>query len=603
MSAGVAIFAEGVVGLDIKIGLRTIELLRRISDGRMNDIDFVKYTPQKIRFQEEIKLKQQFDRAEPEEEGIASEYLERFFKELQQMPKTRVHSFMILRNGRVIAEGSFPPYRQEVWHISHSMCKSIVALAVGMAIEEGKLKLTDRVSELLKDWKKQLSVPPKKNITVRDLLIMSSGMIANETAAVTGNEWTRSCLESSQRFEPGTKFHYNSMNTYLLTVILQTVTGKSLMDYLQPRLFSPLGIERVLWEKSPEGVEKGGWGMYLAVEDMAKIGQLCLQNGEWNGKQLVPAAWIQEAGSYHIDSTAGNGCYGYGYQMWGGKCTGSYLFNGMLGQIVYIIPKLSMVLVFTGGSENLYRDNPVNELIERYFDDAFIPTEQESNPKAAERLRSTLRHLRYENASSSRNRYAIGGTISRTPDYEMERQALRLDGRSYSLPANTVGLLPLFIQCVHNNYSQGLSQLRFYREEDGIVMFVTEGEDTNKIPLGFAETKYCEIRENGEVFLAAVDAGMVRNEDDVPVLKIVISLIETANVRIIKLFFEHDRVRAHFLETPGIEMMLNGINGAVAGFGSERISDGAKSVMDSEYVENRLKRAFEPRFDLIPEEV
>ena len=105
------------------------------------------------------------------------------------------------------------------------------------------------------------------------------------------------------------------------------------------------------------------------------------------------------------------------------------------------------------------------------------------------------------------------------------------------------------------------------------------------------------------MFLAAVDAGMVRNEDDVPVLKIVISLIETANVRIIKLFFEHDRVRAHFLETPGIEMMLNGINGAVAGFGSERISDGAKSVMDSEYVENRLKRAFEPRFDLIPEEV
>ena len=589
--------------MDIKIGLRTIELLRKISDGRMQDIDFVKYSPQKIRFPEEIRLKQPFDRAEPEEEGIASEYLEQFFKELQQMPKTRVHSFMILRNGRVIAEGSFAPYRQEVWHISHSMCKSIVALAIGMAVEEGKLKLSDRVSELLKDWKKQLSVPPKKNITVRDLLIMSSGMIANETAAVTGNDWTRSCLESSQRFEPGTKFHYNSMNTYLLTVILQTVTGKSLIDYLQPRLFSPLGIERVLWEKSPEGVEKGGWGMYLAVEDMAKLGQLCLQNGEWNGKQLVPAEWIKEPGSFHIDSSAGNGCYGYGYQLWVGKCTGSYLFNGMLGQIVYIIPKLSMVLVFTGGSENLYRDNPTNELIEKYFNDDFVPAEQESNAKAAEHLRSTLRHLRYENACSTRNRYAIGGTITRTPDYEMERQALRLDGRGYRLPGHTVGLLPLFIQCVHNNYSQGLSRIRFYRDGDEIVMLTTEGEDTNKVPLGFAETKYCEIRENGEVFLAAVDASMIRNEDEVPVLKIVISLIETANVRIIKLFFEHDRVRAHFLETPGIEMLLNGISSAVAGLGSERIMDGAKNVIDSEYVENRLKRAFEPRFDLIPEEI
>lgn len=589
--------------MDIKIGLRTIELLRKISDGRMQDIDFVKYSPQKIRFPEEIRLKQPFERVEPEEEGIASEYLEAFFKELQQLPKTRVHSFMILRNGRVIAEGSFPPYRQEVWHISHSMCKSIVALAIGMAIEEGKLKITDRVSEVLKDWKKKLSVPLKKNVTVRDLLIMSSGMIANETAAVTGNEWTRSCLESSQRFEPGTKFHYNSMNTYLLTVILQTVTGKSLMDYLQPRLWSPLEIERVLWERSPEGVEKGGWGMYLSVEDMAKLGQLCLQNGEWNGKQLVPAAWIREAGSYHIDSTTGNGRYGYGYQMWGGKSAGSYLFNGMLGQIVYIIPKLAMVLVFTGGSENLYRDNPTNELIEKYFNDDLVPEEQESNAKAAEHLRSTLRHLRYENACSTRNRYAIGGTLTRTPDYEMERQALRLDGRGYHFPGHTVGLLPVFIQCVHNNYSQGLSRIRFYRDGDEIVMITTEGEDTNKIPLGFSETKYCEIRENGEVFLAAVDASMIRNEDDVPVLKIVISLIETANVRIIKLFFEHDRVRAHFLETPGVEMLLNGISSAIAGLGSERIMDGAKNVIDSEYVENRLKRAFEPRFDLIPEEI
>lgn len=589
--------------MDIRIGLRTIDLLRKISDGRMQDIDFVKYTPQKIRFPEELRIKQQFERAEPEEEGIDSGYLERFFKELQQMPKTRVHSFMILRNAKVIAEGSFAPYRQEVWHISHSMCKSVVALAVGMAIEEGKLALTDKVSDLLKDWRKQLSVPPKKNVTVRDLLIMSSGMIANEIAAATGNEWTRSCLESAQRFEPGTRFHYNSMNTYLLTVILQSVTGKSLMDYLQPRLFLPLGIERVLWEQSPEGVEKGGWGMYLAVEDMAKLGQLCLQNGEWNGKQLVPAAWIKEAGSFHIDSSAGNGCYGYGYQMWVGKCTGSYVFNGMLGQIVYIIPKLNMVLVFTGGSESLYRDSPMNALIEKYFDDDFVPMETGSNTKAAERLRSTLRHLRYDNASSCRNRYAIGGTISRTPDYEMERQALRLDGRSYSLPAHTVGVLPLFIQCVHNNYSQGLSQIRFYREGDSMVLLTVEGEDVNKIPLGFSETKYCEIRENGEVFLAAADACMIRNEDDVPVLKIVLSFIETANVRIIKLFFEHNRVRAHFLETPGIEMMLDGINNAVAGFGSERITDGAKSVIDSEYVENRLKRAFEPRFDLQPEEM
>ena len=106
--------------MDIRIGLRTIDLLRKISDGRMNDIDFVKYTPQKIRFPEELKLKQPFERAEPEEEGIASEYLERFFKELQQMPKTRVHSFMILRHGRVIAEGSFPPYRQEAYKMSFS---------------------------------------------------------------------------------------------------------------------------------------------------------------------------------------------------------------------------------------------------------------------------------------------------------------------------------------------------------------------------------------------------------------------------------------------------------------------------------------------------
>lgn len=588
--------------MDLKIGIRTVELLKKISEGKVKEIDFVKYTPQKQKFPEDTEYEQSFERSDPEAEGISSDYLDAFLQELQQTPETCVHSLMILRNGKVITEGSFPPYRQEVWHISHSMCKSVVALAIGIAIDEGRLDVNDRVSELLKDRKKPITILLKKNLTVKNLLMMSSGILANEVTSATGNEWTKGCLESTQRFEPGKKFHYNSMNTYLLSVILCEITKQSLMDYLKPRLFDPLGIKKVFWELSPEGIEKGGWGLYLTLEDMAKLGQLCLQYGNWKGQQLVPKQWIEEMSKYRIDSTQGKGKYGYGYQVWMGKRPGAYLFNGMLGQIVYIIPDLQMVFAFTGGSDNLYRDNATNFLIEKYFDEDFVPREQAANPKAVQHLRSTCRHLQYPTADRIRNRYAIGGTLMATPTYEMERQAVHLEGRAYEMPPQFVGLLPIFIQSIHNNYSKGLSRFRFYRQGEDLILETTEGEDINRIPLGFSEIKYCDIEENGETYLAAVNAVMIRNEDNVPVLKVELSLIETANTRIIKFFFEQTRVRVQFLESPGIEMMLNGIESMMSRSVAPAMVTSAMAAIDQDYVECKIKKAFEPVFDLIPVE-
>lgn len=599
--------------MDIKVGFRTIDLLKKISERKVNDISYVKYSPQKPKFPDEIELRQAFERSEPEAQGVSSAFLERFIEELQSIPETVVHSLMILRNGKVIAEGSFAPYREEVWHISHSLCKSVVSLAVGIAIAEGRFTVESKVNDLLKN-RKPVTAITRKNLQVKHLLMMSSGILVSETAAVTGNEWTKSCLESAQRFEPGKKFHYNSMNTYLLSVILHEVTGEGLIEYLKPRLFEPLGIDRIHWELSPEGIEKGGWGMYMCLEDMAKLGQLCLQEGEWNGKQLVPREWIADAGRFHIDSTSGKGKYGYGYQMWLGKRPGSFLFNGMLGQIVYVIPDLSMVFVLTGGSDNLYRDNMTNLLIEKYFDESFVPQELSPDPKAAEQLRSECRHLSYPTASLLKNAYTIGGTIERTPTYEMERQAVRLNGKEYEFPPYFAGLMPLFIQCVHNNYSKGIEKVGFrwgnetdssgadseLRPEAGLTVIVTEGKNVNRIPVGFAEAKYCDIYENGEAYRVAALGTMIRNEDDVPVLKLMLFFIETSNVRIIKIWFDKKSVHTQFYETPGIGMMLEGIDSVVAGVSAPAVVTSAMAVLDEEYIENKLKAAFDPEAELKP---
>ena len=231
-------------------------------------------------------------RSTPEAQGISSKAILDFVDAADKI--NTLHSFMILRHGRVIAEGWWKPEAADKPHVLASLSKSFNATAVGLAIQEGKLSLDDPV---LKFFPADVPAEPSENLramTVRDLLTMSCGH-DTEPKILGGAPTVKQFLAHPVLHKPGTHFQYNTLGSYTLSAIITKVTGQTTLEYLKPRLFEPLGIENPQWESSPEGNSLGGYGLRLCTEDIAKFGQLYLQRGKWNGKQLIPQTWVEQA--------------------------------------------------------------------------------------------------------------------------------------------------------------------------------------------------------------------------------------------------------------------------------------------------------------------
>ena len=352
----------------------------------------VDYFPQKPDFPFDAVYEQAFVRATPESQGISSDLFAALLRELDASKDTEMHHFMALRHGKVICECNFAPYPKGMWHITHSMCKSITGMAIGMLIEEGKLKLDENIYDIFSDQINALSKIFRPVITVENLLTMTSGVTFNESGIVSGNDWLESYLNAPVSEKPGTKFQYNSLNSYVLSAIITERTGMPMDEYLKPRLFEPLGITDYLWEKCPRGITKGGWGLFMHTEDMAKLGQLYLNKGKWNGKQIIPESWAEASVTKKVDSIEGT--YGYGYQLWMEERPGSFEYNGMLGQNVLIYPDVDMVIVTNAGNEELFQDNVMLNIIRKYFPVDWMPKETlPENPIAYAKLQELTERL------------------------------------------------------------------------------------------------------------------------------------------------------------------------------------------------------------------
>ena len=273
-----------------------------------------------------------------------------------------LHSIMIVKDGKVVKEHWMGEGAPDKLHILNSVSKTFTSTAVGLAIAEGRLSLSDKVVDLFPDKLPAEVSDNLKKVEVRHLLTMSGGHDTEPSRRTMpeGADWVEAFLAHPFEHEPGTYFWYNSMGTYMLSAIVQKVTGEKVIDYLTPRLFEPLAIEGATWQESPQGINAGGWGLYLKTEDLAKMGQLILRRGEWNGKQIVPAEWIDEMTTAHIDSRpAGmrpeqitfkaedsDWLQGYGYQMW--RCRhGAVRADGANGQYIIVMPEQNVVIAMT----------------------------------------------------------------------------------------------------------------------------------------------------------------------------------------------------------------------------------------------------------------
>lgn len=291
-----------------------------------------------------------------------------------------IHSLMIVTAGKVIYESWRNGADANTKHILNSVSKTYTSIAAGLAIEEGKLSLDEKVVDIFPEYLPDTVSRNLADMDVRDLLTMTCGHATDHTYEMqrlaktdTTFNWVKQFLSYPVEYRPGTIYCYNSVGTFMLSAIIQKRTGETLLDYLRSRLFTPLGIEAPCWETTKDGICYGGWGLYLKTEDLAKTGQLLLQKGIWNGRQLIPAEWVSQMSRMQAESApAGinlvqlalkdssieidpDWIQGYGYQMW--MCrNNAFRADGARGQYIIVLPDQNSVVAMTANTVRMQEE-------------------------------------------------------------------------------------------------------------------------------------------------------------------------------------------------------------------------------------------------------
>lgn len=515
-----------------------------------------------------------FARSTPEREGIDSARLLSFVKTVSSTPDAALHSVVLLANGKEIFSAAAPGYDVRMPHATFSMCKTVTAIAVGILIDEGLLSLTDRAYRFFPELSPLLLSPRTRAITVEHLLTMSTGVSFNEVGAVVETDWVKSFFESSIRFAPGKKFAYNSMNSYILASIVTRITGTSLSAFLKERLFAPLGIDNFFWEKCPKGTEKGGWGLYLSAESMAKIGQLFLNGGTYGGRRILSKSWIEASTTKRMEVSDAIGEYNYGYHLWVHKENGSYLFNGMLGQNVHIDPTKKTVLAITAGDTCLFQ-----------YAHSLMAADKTIGGKHTPKrgVGALLNRLRL----NKEKKHFGEGAAWLSYKSDSEEAAIRARYRAHGLftehavSANNAALLPMLVRLLQNNYTGGLRAVTVAEEGEDILLTFSEREATLSVRAGRNCLKEGVLNVQGELYRVRCGYNYTRDENRVPVLKVQIIFPELFSDRRIIVREDDGHLTLSLWESPNFTFvekvmtsahLATGQSGGVIDFLKEKIN-------------------------------
>lgn len=527
-------------------------------------------------------------RSTPEAQGVSSEALLCLLKEMESDSTLDMHGILILRHGRVILDTAFGDYSTAVWKQTFSACKSVTSIAVGFAVDEGLLSLDEKITDVFRDSTNAVSRLPMRDITIENLLTMTSTVIFAEAEALVSDNWIKSFMSSACKGTAGETFNYNSLNTYMLAAAIVRRSGVSLTEYLTPRLFEPLGIKNIYWEKSPDGIEKGGWGLYITPGDFAKIGQCFLDRGMWEGRRIIPESWIESAAFAKALPPEDFGRFDYGYQMWCGRDTDTFLFNGMLGQNVLGFRDSGVLIVTNAGNNEMFQQsNYFNMVLSRFKKNDLSDEPLPENPNAVQKLSEYCVSLK------------DGGDAS-FPEEECEK----LDGLEL-LPeseAPSAGLLPMVLQVMRNNYTKGLSGISFEFKDGKFSVIYKEADALHRIPVGFGKARLCNMNFRGDIFRVAARGAFASNEDGVPVLKLRLSFLETPCTVVLKLFFGRDGVYLVQRETPGQDFSDGYMREIKKGLEEMKIVGGAALLVDDDYLAYKIEKSFSPKIKLIKAE-
>lgn len=427
-------------------------------------------------------------RSSPEAQGVSSSGL-RAFVEAADKDIEVMNSLMLVRHGHVVAEGWWSPYRADAPHSLYSLSKSFTSTAVGLAVAEGKLSVDDEVLNFFPD---DAPADPSKNLKsmrVSDLLRMSTGH-REEPTRTDEEPWTKTFLARPVPDKPGTHFLYNTSATYMLSAIVQKATGTTVLDYLRPRLFEPLGIDHPTWEMSPQGITTGGFGLSIRTEDIARFGQLYLQKGMWNGKPLVPAAWVEQATARQTangSNPKSDWDQGYGYQFW--RCRhGAYRGDGAFGQYCVVLPEQDAVIAITSGVKDMQRvlDLVWDKLLPAIHSETLAPDDD-----ARQKLERTLTGLTIPRQDGSGppvhlpdKRYAFPSNAQK-----LEAIALEKQGDATTLIIRSAGV-DHRVACAARSWKDGRLAFGPLREQPVAVSGGWAGDHTFKAKACFYETPF-----------------------------------------------------------------------------------------------------------------
>ncbi len=509
---------------------RSIELISGLAFSDKKYPSVAPYQPKKTHICPKEAL--YFSRVSPDRAGISTETLRCMLSELEAEKRANIHSLLVLSNGGVICRCAAPGYDGAIPHLAHSMSKTVTGMAIGLLISEGRLSPDAPIVSFFPEC----TVADKRlrTATVRHLLCMQSGVKFNEAGVVTDVQWSKAFFASSLSAAPGTAFHYNSMNSYVLACILHRVTGEGLVDYLMPRLFAPLHIERPLWQLGPEGVECGGWGLFLTDDSWGKLALMLMQQGRFEGKQVLPEAYAKEMLSTQAKTPENLGDFNYGYHIWVGRETKEFLFNGMLGQNVWCDPTRGLIAVISAGNNEIFAQSPALSILRRRL----------CFPLPSQELLFHFHRREYaaQQASFFCRRHWIrasapaGGFLNflrhRSNGYD-ERWDLLLG--SYLFRQNNNGILPLFVRVMENCYTGGIDSIAFCRRGERLWMTVQEGGTPLSFEIGLKDFAETVLTFRQEAYLVRAMGEVVADEDGRPIYKIELCFPELPNVRRIKL--------------------------------------------------------------------
>ena len=578
--------------MDIRMQKRALSLLVRLFLLNSTKAHQIPYVPQKTEIPDVSPLTEAL--TPPEEVGLSSAMLDDVLSALEKQREVAMHGLLIAKEGKPIVMAAAPGYSTKIRHQTHSMCKTITGLCIGILVSEGRLDIDTPAYRLVGDGIPPLLSKRTKSITVRHLLSMSSGVFFNELGCVTEEDWVRAFFDSSVTFVPGTKFAYNSMNSYILSVIVEKISGMTLAHFAEERIFTPLGIPPTFWESCPHGHTKGGWGLYLSLSDMWKIGELIRGMGCYHHRRILPREWISEMTKSHSKTPESMGDFNYGFHIWVARDRTSLLCNGMLGQNVWIHPKNRTVIVTHAANSELFQTGPMCRILLDRFTKPLPREPLDENAAALDTLRAHEKRFFHGRAWTHPSDPNAPGRDGNIPAQLFSALA----EKPYLAERNNFGILPIFMILMQNNLSAGIRKITLSRKGGDCFVTIHEGSEAYRIPLGFTEHRQSILSVRGERYLLRARAEFCDDTNGEPILKLELIFPELASARRLCLYYAAEKPSVVLSEQPGRQFLTELIALFEYVPRAKLLGNILKSQVEKEFIAYRIRAAYEPTLRL-----